>query len=352
MQKTLLSLALLGCVGVSQAQSNTTLYGVVDAMYTYGTGELARKTALGSGGNMTSRWGIRGSEVIGGGFSAEYNLEMQHFTDTGEGQGTNTNNQTTGATTGIISFARRATVSLKGEVGELRLGRDFTAHYRNRVEVDPFGNAGVGASQAFSGSIGGVISTRASNMVGYFLPTMGGVYGQIQYYLGENVSGNVQSNNGTGLTARIGYENGPINVSLASGKTQYATTASVGNITSSNIGVRYTLGEFALMGGLYRDEIRSTAPLHAKGWLLAGTWQQGASQVKLALSQYGTDAINNPSTRKLAVGTVYNLSKRTALYATVAKVANSGGAAVALNGALTKANASSSGADIGVRHTF
>jgi predicted porin len=49
---------------------------------------------------------------------------------------------------------------------------------------------------------------------------------------------------------------------------------------------------------------------------------------------------------------VHNLSKRTALYATVARAKNSGGAAQALNGAVTGANGSSSGYDFGIRHAF
>jgi predicted porin len=49
---------------------------------------------------------------------------------------------------------------------------------------------------------------------------------------------------------------------------------------------------------------------------------------------------------------VHNLSKRTALYATYARVSNSGGAASALNGAVTGVNSSSTGYDFGIRHSF
>ncbi|WP_374669427.1 porin, partial [Ramlibacter sp.] len=60
----------------------------------------------------------------------------------------------------------------------------------------------------------------------------------------------------------------------------------------------------------------------------------------------------DPKSRKIALGYVHNLSKRTAVYTTYARVRNSNGAAAALNGATTAANASSSGFDIGVRHSF
>ena len=54
----------------------------------------------------------------------------------------------------------------------------------------------------------------------------------------------------------------------------------------------------------------------------------------------------------MAIGYVHNLSKRTAVYGTYARVKNSGGSTVSLNGATTAANQSSSGIDIGLRHSF
>jgi predicted porin len=56
--------------------------------------------------------------------------------------------------------------------------------------------------------------------------------------------------------------------------------------------------------------------------------------------------------RKLAIGYVHNLSKRTAVYTTFARVTNKGGSRLALAGATTAANASSNGFDIGIRHNF
>ena len=57
-------------------------------------------------------------------------------------------------------------------------------------------------------------------------------------------------------------------------------------------------------------------------------------------------------TKRNAVGYVMPLSKRTMAYATYARNGNSGGAARGLNGAVTAANASSTGYDFGVRHSF
>lgn len=352
---TALALSMACLAGYASAQSSATVYGIADTMFTKGNGSLTSKTALGSGGNMTSRFGFKGIEDLGGGMKAGFDLEAQMFVDSGDGQPTNTNNQTTGtsSTSTGFTFARRSTVSLHGAVGELRVGRDFTAHYRNRVEVDPFGNASVGAIQPFAGSIGGPISTRASNMIGYFLPTnANGIYGQVQYYLGENASGTAQSDDGTGLTARVGYRNGPVNVSLATGRTKYATTATAGDIETTNAGVQYQIGNFRLMSGVYRDVVKRIAPLTAEGWTVGGILTTGGDDLKIAISQYGTDAKGEPTAKKVSLGYVKNLSKRTALYTTWARVANSGGLAAALSGATTAANTSSTGYDFGVRHQF
>ena len=69
--------------------------------------------------------------------------------------------------------------------------------------------------------------------------------------------------------------------------------------------------------------------------------------------QAGSSAVvQGIASDKFAIGYVHNLSKRTALYGTYARVSNSGGAAQALNGATTAANGSSNGFDLGVRHAF
>ena len=93
-----------------------------------------------------------------------------------------------------------------------------------------------------------------------------------------------------------------------------------------------------------------------RGYLIGGLIPVGAGEVRLSYSEYKVDnnaaAALDPRARKMAIGYVHNLSKRTALYASYARVKNSGGSATALNASTTAANASSSGYDFGVRHSF
>jgi predicted porin len=97
--------------------------------------------------------------------------------------------------------------------------------------------------------------------------------------------------------------------------------------------------------------------LTGRGYLGAVTVPVGPGLIKLSYSQYTTDVPvgTDPRAKKLALGYVHNLSKRTAIYTTFAKVSNNStsnasvftGAAAA--GAL---GASSTGYDLGIRHSF
>jgi predicted porin len=241
-------------------------------------------------------------------------------------------------------------VSLASGWGELRLGRDYTPQYWNLYFADPFGNVGVGlpmpATYLFGGFTGAT-AVRASNTIAYFLPgNLGGFFGSVQYYLGENLkNGAATEDDGTGAGVRVGYAKGPIYASLATSRTEYAA----GDTRQSNIVGTYDFGIAKVGAQISRDK---NGPLTGKGWLLGGWVPVGVGQILASFSRYETDAAGNPEGKKLALGYVHNLSKRTALYTTWARVKNSGGATTALNGAVTAPNASSSGLDLGIRHSF
>jgi predicted porin len=360
MKKSLVALAVLAASGASFAQSSVTLFGIVDATLAFGKGSLADKTQLTNSGYNSSRLGFRGTEDLGGGLNASFWLEAGLANDSGNGAGTSTNNQAPAATALAapdsarlanaqgLTFNRRSTVSLGGGFGELRLGRDYTPQFWNHTVFDPFGTNGVGTSQVLSGA-GGATQVRASNSIGYFLPgNLGGFYGQGQYHFGENgtaVPATEKDGNGYGL--RVGFANGPINVALATSKT---TNSVNGDVKSTNVGASYNLG-VAKISALYATDKNSIAA-DTKGFLLGVNAPVGAGEIRAAYSTNQSDAPTTPKAKKLALGYVHNLSKRTAVYATFARVANSGGSAAALNGAATAADSNSTGYDFGVRHSF
>jgi len=372
MKKTLIALAGLAAMaaaGTASAQSSVQLFGIVDATLAYGKGGVSNKTQLTNSGYNSSRLGFRGTEDLGGGLAASFWLEAGVNNDNGTGSASNVNNQGTPAAlaagTQGLTFNRRSTVSLSGGFGELRLGRDYTPQFSNLTTFDPYGTNGVGTTQTLNtpggqipGSTGGIL-IRASNSIAYFLPgNLGGLYGTAMYYMGENnQNGAANENDGEGAAFRIGYAAGPLNIALAMSKTKYAAatlTALVPTLTGkdvqlNNIGAQWDFGVAQIMGHYTQD---SYGDVDGKGWLVGALVPVGAGQIRIAYSEYKLDVGADPTAKKAALGYVHNLSKRTALYATFAKVKNSGGSAQALNGAAILANQSSTGYDFGIRHSF
>ena len=208
MKKSLVALAILAAAGVASAQSSVTLFGVVDATVAHGSGSgigSSSKSQITNSGYNSSRIGFRGTEDLGGGMRAGFWVEGGMNNDEGTGL----------AAGGGMNWARRSTVSLLGGFGEVRLGRDYTPTFFNKTVFDPFGTNGLGSELNVESTLGSGATTlvRASNMVSYFLPAMGGIYGQVSVAAGENVPGNKY------LGGRIGYSGGPVNVAVAYGKT-------------------------------------------------------------------------------------------------------------------------------------
>ncbi len=309
MKQTSLTLAALCLAGAASAQSSVTLYGTVDVGLSVGHGDTANRTQVSSGNTNTSRIGFRGREDLGGGMFAGFMLEGGLLADSGLGLASNTNNQATGTATAPagtqgLTFARESYLDLGGSWGTLRLGRTSPAHYRNRIELDPFTNIGVGASQATTGSLEVLTRTRVSNMVKYMTPDerLGGFFGMFDYYLGENLSNAVNKDDGNGFSSRVGYKAGPWLASVAYGVTKYSPTATAGDVKVLNIGGTYSLARGRVMAGWYRDRVESTVARTAKGYILAFEALAGPHALRGSYSRYGTDASGHPTTNKLAVG--------------------------------------------------
>jgi len=363
MKKSIVALAVTAACNLASAQSSVSLFGIVDATLAHGSGSTSSKTQLTNSGYNSSRLGFRGIEDLGGGLRAGFHLEAGVANDDGRGSATNTNNQTTGgAVAGIgggqgLTFNRRSTVSVGGGWGELPLGRDYTPHFWNHTVYDPFGTNGVGINQTINSSVGGPTNTRASNSFTYLYghafnassaTGADGFHAAVQYYLGENNSGTATSKDGTGASVRVGYNGGPVSVALSTASTRYAT----GDIKTTNLGGSYNFGVARLLAVYDRDRVASAVAVTGTGYLVGALVPVGSGEIRASYSRYKTNAAGAPTSKKYAMGYVHNLSKRTALYATYARIGNSGGAAQALNGAVTAANNSSRGYDIGLRHAF
>jgi predicted porin len=274
----------------------------------------------------------------------------------------------------------------------------------NEEQFDPFADTGIGGSliidaneTSVSGTGYGSNSTykRAGNMVQYFLPrNLGGFYGNVGYSLHEltrtspdSVAGADKTNTGRHIGGRVGYAAGPLDVaaSYAQNDTSFTTgsgaaaVARPGKIKTFNLGATYDFGVAKLFGEYSRSKDQRD-PLNVftrvpdvdlTGYLIGVTVPIGPGQIRASYSQVKYDfnrvpvlgVVNapDPKSNKLALGYVHNLSKRTALYGTIARVSNKNGAGntvgagpsyvVAFNRAALQPK-SSMGYEFGIRHAF
>ena len=328
--------------GGAYAQSSVSLFGIVDeaARYTK-NGDLKLKSLV-SGGINTSRFGVRGAEDLGDGLKAGFWLESGFNADSGSINDTGR------------FWSRRSTVSLIGSFGEVRLGRDYTPTYTGFADFDLFGDNGVAASGKFNSSLGTArdTGTRADNQIMYLLPSnIGGVYGRAAVAAGEGTAGKKY------YGGRIGYAAGPFDVSVSYGQTTVAPLLGEDKFKDANIGASYDLGVVKLVGyyaqnkfanqKLARYSLGVSAPI-GLGIVKASYTRANAS----GTNAVGTNLDANDADQ-FAVGYVYNLSERTAVYGTAAYVKNKGAAAFNVNSALALAGGQkSTGAEVGIRHAF
>lgn len=346
MKKTLMAMGLLALAGSAAAQSQVQIFGVIDMAVTRLSGSGDTRFGLSTGGANISRLGFRGTEDLGGGLKAGFWLEAGMDPDVGGGKGTG----------GGLTFNRRSTVSLMGNFGEVRLGRDDSATFLSTLIFDPFLTNGVGQTMAFTmlgipgvATAAGGAPIQISNAISYFLPKeMGGFYGQLQFAPGERASGPQQ---GKYAGTRLGYQKGALNVALATGKLW--GDQPVNDLKASNVGASYDLGVVKPML-LWATEKRGD--LKVTAIQLGAVMPMGASEFKASIGHYDT-AHSNADWSKLGLGYGYNFSKRTQAYVNVGYVKNKSGAnkSIGVQGLAapgTTLGGSSNGIDLGVRHFF
>ena len=313
--------------GTVSAQSNVTIYGVVDVGIAHeNNGAAAGSVIRMDTGNLNgSRLGFKGTEDLGGGLSANFQLENGFSPDTGTmGQG------------GLL-FGRHAWVGLSGGFGAIKLGRQVLPVYDNADIFDPFQDALAGDTARMFNYSG----NRVDNSLSYAYAA-NGFKGQVIYGVGE-VAGNTA---GKRTLAGFGsYANGPVQAVLtytgindASGNDTAKTTLLGGNY---NFDVARIYAAYAWNKGLGSKDTRDAligvrAPVGAAGTFMASYIRK-------------TDKVNgNADANQLAIGYIHDLSKRTALYTSFSRTANDNLASynVAAAGATDKLF------NVGMRHKF
>ena len=347
MNKKLVALALsAAAAGVASAQTaNVTLYGIVDTYLSSqrigggGTGVTAvpaRSTTMVTGGGLSgSRWGLRGSESLGGGMNAIFTLEGGFASDTG------------GLGQGGRLFGRRAVVGLNGGFGTVTIGRDYSPNFYVMCNSDDtFGGCLTGFSAVANMSGFFANTLRQDNQLRYVSPNMGGLTGEVAWAAGE-VAGSSSKSRTFG--ANVQYKNGPIYAGL--GFSDQKNAAGTGSDKQFIFGATYNFG--VAYAGITYIENKNVAGVKTKPLIGSVTVPFGAARVGLQVAQSKSGSAKAQSVGLLGE---YDLSKRTELYAAYVQCKNKG-VACSADGNVANSTATLDGQKasvfaLGVKHKF
>lgn len=372
MKKSLIALATLAATA-SFAQSSVTIYGQFDAgVYSLKRANGTNNAVVyGDGATFSNVLGFRGSEDLGGGLKANFQLETDVQTNNG---GLNQN--------GL--FRRQANVSVAGGFGEVKIGTTLNPLIATNSALAPVGGNSIMTATA---SAYGYADFFTRNAVTFTSPNVSGLTAQLQYGFSNNIE---SSKDGSVVAGSLAYVNGPLSIRYAmqdrnqaaagaansaangttsdsvgvvSGAPGIVAGSVAGNKKTQIIGARYNIGAVSL-GAAYFENKRATtvggAMTKADGYLLGvgyttGAWTLGANYVTAEKSN-----LTNLQAR-------YALSKRTNLIAT-AGFADNGAtnafAPIAFNtgnspapitdagAAAASANKKQSGMGLAVTHSF
>ncbi|WP_426195431.1 porin [Massilia sp. DWR3-1-1] len=326
MKKSLLAVALLGAfAGVAQAQTAVQIYGTVDAGVTKRSDQTL---AIGKRANNTL--GFKGTEDLGNGLKALFQLEIRYEPDTG------TIEQGAGGVQRPL-FQGQSRVGLQGDFGMIRLGRGLTAFQESSTAFEPWHGLPTPAGFQTDLQVAGYTSdplgytgnstNRFSNAVFYNSPefmgfqvnttigmkeALGGPYvgrgttAAPQYAAGKEASTLPFSVSGT-------YKNGPAALMLAAERNAVESRlmSIAGSVMASN--------ELKLMASYQRQNQSNTVNANpiTKAWILGANYTMGPGKILAGYGQKSPDGV--AKTKQASLGYEYSLSKRTYLYADASK---------------------------------
>jgi predicted porin len=358
MKKSLVAVALLGAfAGVAQAQTAVQIYGNIDA------GMIKRTDqTLNIGKRASNTLGFKGTEDLGNGLKALFQIEMRYEPDTG----TVENNTRP-------LFQGQTRVGLQGDFGMIRLGRGLTPFQEIVGSFEPWHGLPTPAGFYTDISIAGFNSTpldqgsnaagagqsnnRISNAIFYNSPVSNGFQVNASWATKEGAAGGaVVTGIGPGAVSYASGAEGSVNpFSVAATYNNGPAAAMVAyerNAVESKVwsvaGSVAATPELKLMATYSRQDQEHTNTLRpkTKGWVLGATYAVGPGKV---LAGYGRKHIDNASsTKQYSLGYEYNLSKRTYLYVDASRKVD---IVNAVTGALA-ATPTVNHYDVGVNHSF
>ncbi|TFW35644.1 porin [Massilia horti] len=326
-KKVSIAAILAGVAGIASAQTNVTVYGILDTgLAVSNGGPNGQQVSVANGVSTNSRLGFKGTEKLNNDLSVNFVLEAAIAVDTG---GTDKDN---------LLFGRESWVGLQSKkLGMIAIGRQYTPIYKTLTALDPFANNfGGAAGRLMKAETGG---TRASNTVTYSSPVMGGFDTKLFYAAGEQPGDTAKARQ---LAASVGYESGRLALRVAHHQTNNATATDSSGTTlymaKYDFGVAIGSIGYGVSHGMKTTDERDlllgvTVPL--------GPHKFMANYIRKNDRATSTDFDAN----QVAMAYAYSLSKRTALYAAYARLDN-------IRFTTTKFGTGPREFDMGIRHSF
>ena len=347
MQKKMIAIAALALVsGAAMAQSNVTIYGSIDLglLVQNNAGPAVSSPQLYNGGISPSIWGFRGSEDLGGGLKANFNLESHYAADTGAGTAS--------------LFRRQSNVGFSSaSMGTLTLGNQYGPAVLAFAATDPRG-----LRENFSGLYSwaynsGALTTgnNGNNDVGVFLQNAIS-YSNTMGPVGLAAAYSVSETKGAVVSLGATYS-GPVALSVAYQTTNLPTTSEQQSALYS-MGAGYTAGAISGKLNYLRSTNKNASLVETSNVEVVGLgldWKLASNNTVILAAYFGKDKNNtNNKTTSYILSDEYALSKRTTLYATAAFV-DAGQSANLLTTIVaggTAANTNATLFNVGVKHTF
>ena len=319
MKKSLVALALFGAfAATAQAQSSVQIYGTIDAGLGKTTGETTKVTK-----RDNNKLGFKGTEDLGNGLKAIFQLEIRYESDTG-----------TLESNARPLFQGQSRVGLQGDFGTVRLGRGLTAFQESSTGFEPWSGMPTPAGfqtdltvAAYSSdplSAPGNSRNRFSNAVFYNSPVFSG------FQINATVAAK-EANGNAAVAATAGNravpanatpDSNPYSVSATYTNTQFAAMAAYERNALEaklwSVAASFNpITELKLMVS-YQHQDDSNFKLvntDTKAWLIGANYDVGPGKVRAGYGQKTPDGVTK--TKQASLGYDYNLSKRTYLYADI-----------------------------------
>jgi len=335
--------------------SSVTIYGRVDASlnlhrFAPNAGQPGFSTRYIS--SDTSRWGIRGSENLGGGLSAYFKMEHGFNVDTGL------------PSSATAYFNRETLVGLNHRsFGSLQLGSQFTPSIWLTGKLDPFQRSNTGAILTLFQQ-GGAVGPRGypsqhNNAAQYISPVMGGfvVRALVATTEGQAPVGKPRSLSVEFTRGRLFLGGAYERVNTIGSAVGQPTRLTAPN-TAVLLGATYRFDGFKLHGMLIKNRIDGTTGM--SGGMAGVSVPVGAGEIQATYQRRNVDDTANSDASLLAVQYMYPLSKRTSVYVGTARQRNDGSASFGIwpsrldPGAVgfPRAGGDVSAFQTGVRHLF